>query len=161
MESALSASRPAAAITELKLSVFTSEQVQGLLDAATFRWGSPWKERDFLASNLGIVASKDLKVTADGGYSIQLTNIYPPPPPAPFALGGGPAVGVGRTAVHALWVEEPGGLALETPYLAEVVCVVVPKRHPRRLYVLAQFHEVRSTVPTPADVHDESHFARV
>jgi hypothetical protein len=128
----------------LQLSMLSPDQLKGLQSAAAFRWGDPWKDVDYLCNNLGIIASKDLLVTVDGGYQINLSNVYPPALPAPFKLGeAGPTVGIGRTAVHGLWVDEPGGLALETPYLAEVLCVVVPKRHPRRLYALAQFHEVR------------------
>jgi hypothetical protein len=136
-------SRPSHSYAALNLSLFSPSQLQGLTEAAVLRWGPAWGDKDYLTNGLGIITTPTITVTVDGGYSIKLSPVYPPALPAPQAVEAAPKVGVGRAAVHALWVEKKGELALETPFLAEVVCVVVRKRRPRRLYALAQFHEVR------------------
>lgn len=133
----------------LDLSSWSDSDRQGLLRACVFRWGTEWSASK-IESSFNVAVGLKVQMFLDGGYTATVCTENPQPASltsqrrVASSSGFGVAVGVGRPCIHALWLETnmPGELAHERPYLAEVVALLVPKVNPRRMYCLAQFHEV-------------------
>ena len=96
-----------------------------------------------------LVTDSKASVELMGGFQTTLCGALPSARSclegaAPPDSVGSPVIGVDRPLVHALFTQSYK--ALQTPYLAEVVCLLVPADARDQLLCLAQFHEVRVAI---------------